>query len=166
MLHLLTAVGILVCAIQAIRSRRLIVSALWLAGTSALVALELYLLGAPEIGVIELSVGAGLVTVLFVFAINLTGEEATDLKGLIKEPLAVVVTILMVVLLGILLVPGVDRAAPSLGEPALKAVLWGNRQMDVILQAVLVFCGVLGVLGLLGEKESTPTGQTHSEEKG
>jgi len=113
-----------------------------------------------------LSVGAGLVTVLFVFAINLTGEEATDLKGLIKEPLAVVVTILMVVLLGILLVPGVDRAAPSLGEPALKAVLWGNRQMDVILQAVLVFCGVLGVLGLLGEKESTPTGQTHSEEKG
>ncbi len=164
MLHLLTAVGILVCAIQAIRSRRLIVSALWLAGTSALVALELYLLGAPEIGVIELSVGAGLVTVLFVFAINLTGEEAADLKGLIKEPLAVVVSVLSIVLLGILLVPGVDRAAPSFGEASLKAVLWGNRQLDVILQAALVFCGVLGVLGLLGERESAAAEPGHSED--
>lgn len=164
MLHLLTGAGILVCAIQAIRSRRLIVSALWLAGTSALVALELYLLGAPEIGVIELSVGAGLVTVLFVFAINLTGEEATDLKGLIKEPLTVVMSVLFIVLLGILLVPAVDRAAPTLGEASLKTVLWGNRQLDVILQAVLVFCGVMGVLGLLSEKETDSAGQTHSED--
>ncbi len=164
MLHLLTGAGILVCAVQAIRSRRLIVSALWLAGTSALVALELYLLGAPEIGVIELSVGAGLVTVLFVFAINLTGEEATDLKGLIKEPLAVVVSVISLVLLGSLLVPGVDRAAPALGEASLKVVLWGNRQLDVILQAVLVFNGVLGVLGLLSEKESAPAGHSQSED--
>ncbi len=165
MLHLLTGVGILLCAVQAIRSRRLLVSALWLAGTSALVALELYLLGAPEIGVIELSVGAGLVTVLFVFAINLTGEEASDLKSLIRKPLAVVFIVLSLVLLGILLVPGVDRAAPSAGESALKAVLWGDRQLDVILQAGLVFCGVLGVLGLLREREPEAAGEKKSEEQ-
>ena len=46
------------------------------------------LLGAPEIAVIELSVGAGLVTVLFVFAINLTGEENLDAKRMMPKPLA------------------------------------------------------------------------------
>lgn len=163
MLHILVAVGILICAVLAIVSRRLIVSALWLAGTSALVALELYMLGAPEIAVIELSVGAGLVTVLFVFAINLTGEEALDVKGLVREPLALVVIALMVGLLVFLLVPGIDRAGPILAIKSFKAVFWGERQMDVILQAVLVFCGVLGVLGLLSEKEPAHENNTDGE---
>jgi len=53
----------------------LIASALWLAGVSALVSIMCYLLGAYAVAVIELSVGAGLVTVLFVFAISIAGEE-------------------------------------------------------------------------------------------
>ncbi|MEN4011501.1 MAG: NADH-quinone oxidoreductase subunit J [Chloroflexota bacterium] len=163
MLHMLTAAGILICAIQAIRSRRLIISALWLAGTSALVALELYLLGAPEIAVIELSVGAGLVTVLFVFAINLTGEEDLDVKGLIREPLALAVIFLTIGVLALLLVPGIDRAGPSPGETDFTLVMWGDRQMDLILQAVMVFCGVLGVLRLLSEKEPAQEQDTHQE---
>ena len=65
----------LICALQAIRAPRLLVSALWLAGCSALLALSIALLGAPEVGVVELSVGAGLVTVIFVFAISVAGEE-------------------------------------------------------------------------------------------
>jgi len=67
--------GMLICAIQAIRAERLLVSALWLAGCSALLALAIGLLGAPEVGVVELSVGAGLVTVIFVFAISIAGED-------------------------------------------------------------------------------------------
>ena len=47
---------------------------LWLAAVSALVGLLLYQLGAWEIAVIELSVGAGLVTVLMVFAITMIGD--------------------------------------------------------------------------------------------
>ncbi|MDO9122475.1 MAG: NADH-quinone oxidoreductase subunit J, partial [Anaerolineaceae bacterium] len=75
MWYVLISVGILACAILAISAKRLLISAIWLAVTSALVALMLFLLGAPQIAVIELSVGAGLVTVLFVFAINISGEE-------------------------------------------------------------------------------------------
>jgi len=88
MVHILIAIVTLVCAIQAVRATRLLVSAIWLAGTSALVALEMYILGAPEIAVIELSVGAGLVTILFVFAINLTGEENFDARRMMPRPLA------------------------------------------------------------------------------
>jgi uncharacterized MnhB-related membrane protein len=75
MLHVVIVAGMLACALMAIIARRLLTSALWLAGASALTALLLYLLGAPEVAVVELSVGAGLVTVLFVFAINIAGEE-------------------------------------------------------------------------------------------
>ena len=65
---------------------RLLISALWLAGTSALAALMMYRLGAPEVAVIELSVGAGLVTVLFVFAINIAGEDTPSVRSLVPAP--------------------------------------------------------------------------------
>ena len=74
MWQILIIIGMLLCAVMAVRTQRLLVSALWLAGASALVSLWMYILGAPEVAVIELSVGAGLVTVLFVFAINIAGE--------------------------------------------------------------------------------------------
>jgi uncharacterized MnhB-related membrane protein len=72
MAEILVAVGLTVCTVMAVRGKHLLVSAIWLAGSSAFVALLLFRMGAPEIAVIELSVGAGLVTVLFVFAINIT----------------------------------------------------------------------------------------------
>jgi len=65
--QILIGLGILASAILAIRTKRLLISAIWLAVASALTAVMIYLLGAPQIAVIELSVGAGLVTVLFVF---------------------------------------------------------------------------------------------------
>src|SRR5512138_2609890 len=96
--HILVVAGLLVCVLQAVRAQRLLHSALWLAGTSALVALEMYLLGAPEVAVIELSVGAGLVTVLFVFAINIAGEEAMSALPIVPRPLAWVLVSMFVVL--------------------------------------------------------------------
>ena len=80
--------GLYFGAVMALRAPKLISSALWLAGSSALVAILTYLLGAPEIAVIELSVGAGLVTVLFVFAINVAGDETISVQALIPKPLA------------------------------------------------------------------------------
>jgi uncharacterized MnhB-related membrane protein len=88
MWYVLVAAGILVCAVLAISAKRLLVSAIWLAVTSALVALMMYMLGAAQLAVIELSVGAGLVTVLFVFAINISGEEPLNLIPVMPKPLA------------------------------------------------------------------------------
>ncbi len=164
MWHIFIAVGILVCAVMAIRAKKLLVSALWLAGTSALVALAMYLLGAPEIAVIELSVGAGLVTVLFVFAINLTGEETFDMHVLIPRPVAWGMVIVAVGLLVWLIVPGVDVAYPNLVQMPFAGILWSDRALDVLLQVVLIFSGVLGILGLLSEPEKE-SHHSSSEEK-
>lgn len=151
MWQILIMVGILLCAVMAIRAKRLLVSAIWLAGTSALVALFIFLLGAPEIAVIELSVGAGLVTVLFVFAINISGEEALSAHPLLPRPLAWAIIVIAVLLTGWLMFPGVDVAIPELPASDLSSTLWQARSLDVFLQAVLIFAGALAMLGLLAE---------------
>ncbi len=150
MLQLLLAIGAVLCAIQAIRTARLLISALWLAGTSALVALILYRMGAHEVAVIELSVGAGLVTVLFVFAINVAGEEAIQARSLVPRPLAWGLVILSLLLLAGLTFPWTG-AVPPTAEPSFSHMLWQARSLDVLVQIALIFAGVLGILGLLAE---------------
>lgn len=152
--YVLVLAAAVACAIGAIRANRLLASALWLAGTSALVALMIYLLGAPEVAVVELSVGAGLVTVLFVFAINIAGEEAMQAHSPIPRPLAWVMVILSVLLLGWFSLPrfAINLPVPMASEFA--RVLWEDRGLDVLIQAMIIFAGVLGVLGLLSETRS------------
>lgn len=145
---LLLVFGAAVSAIQAIRAQRLISSALWLAGVSALIALMLYLLGATAVAVIELSVGAGLVTVLFVFAISMAGEDLRNLPAVVPRPLGWVLTVGATALLAWMLLP-VNPPAPAVAEADFTQMLWEARGLDMLLQVVLIFAGVMGMLGLL-----------------
>jgi uncharacterized MnhB-related membrane protein len=147
----LVLAGMLICAIMAIIAARLLISALWLAGCSALLGIALALLGAPEVGVLELSVGAGLVTVIFVFAISLAGEEPALSKSVVPRPLAWVLMAVFAVLLVWLTVPRLlAPALPSAYLPMINAI-WDARALDTLLQVALIFCGVLGSLGLLSD---------------
>jgi uncharacterized MnhB-related membrane protein len=152
MLHALLIALALLCAIQAVRAGRLMTSALWLAGVSALLSVVFYLMGAHTVAVIELSVGAGLVTVLFVFAINIAGEEKILLPPLVPRPVALGLVIVSVALVGWLILP--QSAAPPAAESSLSVVLWEQRSLDVLVQIVLIFAGVLGLLGLLAETKA------------
>ncbi|MFB3818699.1 MAG: Na(+)/H(+) antiporter subunit B [Candidatus Methylomirabilales bacterium] len=151
-LYLALGLGAIACAHRAMSAQRILSATLYLASVSALVALTLYLLGAIQVAVIELSVGAGLVTVLLVWAISLTGNDTLDARPILPRPLAAAATLLAAALLlwMAVSVPGHDVAevAPSLDE-----ALWGERILDVWIQMVLIFAGVLGVLGLLAETE-------------
>jgi uncharacterized MnhB-related membrane protein len=153
MLHALLIALALVCAIQAVRAGRLMTSALWLAGVSALLSIVFYLMGAHTVAVIELSVGAGLVTVLFVFAINIAGEETILLPPLVPWPVALGLVIVSVALLGWMVLP-LAAGEQAAAESSFAAVLWGQRGLDVLVQIVLIFAGVLGLLGLLAEAKA------------
>jgi uncharacterized MnhB-related membrane protein len=150
MFDLLIVAAMLGCAFQAVRGARLLVAALWLAGASALTALLMFRLGAPEVAVIELSVGAGLVTVLFVFAINIAGEEPpAALPSLVPAPVAVIVALCAVGLGAYMALPNL-RVESAVGQAdRFATVLWEHRGMDALLQVVLLIGGVLAVLGLL-----------------
>ena len=155
LVHGLIIASLLVCAVQAVRAKRLLLSALWLAGTSALTALMMYLLGAAEVAVIELSVGAGLVTVLFVFAINIAGEENIPIQSIVPRSLAwamMLGSIILLIWMNLDLV-GVTINVQAFQDEPFKVMLWENRALDVLLQIILIFAGVLGVLGLLAEPQ-------------
>jgi uncharacterized MnhB-related membrane protein len=160
MIDFLIAAGILTCAFLAVRENKLLVSALWLALTSALVSWLMYRLGAAEVAVVELSVGAGLVTVLFVFAINITGGEAVEGKVPVSRPLAWTAVVLCGLVLAWMILPSMqlERFAAVLnqeGELAglFRSVIWQDRSVDSILQVVLIFSAVLAILGLIGKEE-------------
>lgn len=162
------AIATLACGAMAVRARRLLSSAVWLAVCSAFLAVLLYRLGAYEVAVIELSVGAGLVTVLFVFAINIAGDESIGLPSVIPRgltwllclaPLAVIALSIALRIpagipegIGALVLPSPPSAAPPAAATFVN-VLWQDRALDVVVQVVLIYAGVLGLLGLLAEKE-------------
>jgi uncharacterized MnhB-related membrane protein len=153
-MDLALAILTLICALQSIRARSLLAAATWLAGTSALVAILLYGLGAPEVAVIELSVGAGLVTVLFVFATSVAGEEAIQAPALIRKPVAWALTAGVLLLLAVYMWPARLQPAPVQAGISLPVVFWELRGIDALLQLVLIFTAVLTVLALLVTKPS------------
>lgn len=143
------------CAYRALVTQRLLISTLYLACVSASVSAVLFLLGAHQVAVIELSVGAGLVTVLMVYALSVVGDDAWDEISLLPKPLAFSMVGGVIVLLGVMAFPAVAPALQTQSN-ALTVVLWRERVLDVWVQIALIFSGVLGVLGLLAEKAVAP----------
>ena len=82
LLYVALAAVILVCAVAAVLSRNLVRAAVALGIGSAALAIIFFSLDAPYAGGFELSVGAGLVSVLFIVAISLS--EA--MRGGRREP--------------------------------------------------------------------------------
>jgi NADH:ubiquinone oxidoreductase subunit 6 (subunit J) len=151
-------------AILSIRSKRLITSALWLAGVSALLSVVFYLFGAHLVAVVELSVGAGLVTVLFAFAISVAGDDAIDMQPVIRRPLSIGMVVLFVLVLGLYASQAISSSPSSPAvESSLGEVLWQERGLDMLVQVVLIFSGVLGLLGLLAEVKAPLEGSVAAE---
>lgn len=151
--NLLLMIAAVLCAFQALRTRQLLAAALWLACTSAIVAGLLYALGAHEVAVIELSVGAGLVTVLFVFGITIAGEETQEMRSLVPWALAGGLALALIGLVGWFILP-MAEAGTAVTEPSFSVMLWENRGLDMLVQIGLIFAGVMGILGILAEKET------------
>ncbi len=150
LLFMVLTLVMLVCAFMAFRAKQLIVSALWLAGCSAVLSILMYLLGAYWVAVIELSVGAGLVTVLFVFAISIAGDETVEFKSIIPRPIALIISLVSIVLLGFMTISSLV-SLPATTELPFSEVLWQQRGLDMVVQSGLLFAAVVGMLGLLSE---------------
>lgn len=150
-------VVILIFAFQAIRAHSLIASALWLAADSALLALMFYMLGALLAAVIELSVGAGLVTVLFAFAIGIAGENYRVLRSNVPKIVSALLVTAVLLLLFWFIRPFEELIQVTQDPqllPNVSEVIWNQRGLDILIQIIVIFAGVLGLLGLLAEAKA------------
>jgi hypothetical protein len=115
------------------------------------------------VAVIELSVGTGLVTVLFVLAINIAGDNPMGPGWVVPLPLAIGISVLFILVLGWMVLSALPAPAAATPTATVFAdVFWQGRGLDVLVQVVLIFSGVLGFLGLLAEVKA-PLGGSLAE---
>jgi uncharacterized MnhB-related membrane protein len=152
--------GAVFCAYRAIVAKRILSATIYLACISALTSAVIYLLGAAQVAVMELSVGAGLVTVLLVYALSVVGDDALDPTSVIPKPLAFVLVGMTILMFGWMVFPALPTYFER-GSMTLAISLWESRVLDVWIQIVLIFSGVMGVLGLLSEKTPGKSEEVH-----
>jgi NADH-quinone oxidoreductase subunit J len=150
-------IALAVAALCTVMVRSLLRSAICLAVTSAILAVIMFRLGSPVAAVFELSVCAGLISALFFCIITitepLTPEKVRDeAKARFERfwylPPIVLVAGLALRFLSVRL--EVWRAVP-MDIADVRNILWGQRQLDLIGQIIILLCGVFGIVILLKE---------------
>jgi NADH-quinone oxidoreductase subunit J len=143
-------------AVLAILLKDLLRSAIALALASLVLGIIFFRMGAPYAGVFEISVVAGLITVLFILTIALTkaGEEVRESRlvnwvfPLVFVAFIVIDALVMKSLLG--KVPALASAAES---GSFGDVLWRGRTFDLVGQIAVILAGVFAVLALFRKRD-------------
>ncbi|MGD1148508.1 MAG: hypothetical protein ABR961_11220 [Thermoanaerobaculaceae bacterium] len=141
--------------------RDLLYASAALAAASVLLSIVLFHFGANIAAAFELSVCAGLITVLFVSTVSLTKDS--DQKTEARLPVVFMVPMMALFaglayflvrwLAGMLPAPAAQASALTFQE-----AFWGQRTTDVLGQISLVLVGVFGLLAILRAKS---TGRNH-----
>ena len=156
--------GLMVLAgLWTVMTRSLVRSAIGLALTSVILTVLMFLLGATMAAVFELSVCAGLITVVFISTISMT--KALTHEALLQKTrdrlkrywyLPALLLVGGAVLAFVLapLPPGGALPAPATVDfAALKQMIWKERQTDILGQITIIFAGVTGVIVLFKERK-------------
>ena len=149
-------IGLVVFSALAILFKDLLRSAISLALASLLLGIIFFRMNAPYAGVFEISVVAGLITVLFVLTIALTktGEEVRESR-LVKWafPLVFIAFIVVDALVMKSLLGQVPALAAGAESGSFGEVLWRARTYDLVGQIAVILAGVFSVLALFRKRE-------------
>ena len=137
----------LLFSVLAVISRNMLLAAISLAVASVALTLVLFALSAPWAAVFELSVCAGLITVLFVSAVSMIRKEELFMK---EGRVRFVLLPLWLAAFGAGLWFWGGGLGPSLPEiprfqepSGVGVLLWGPRIYDLMGQACIILAGVL-----------------------
>lgn len=155
-MHIALLLGLVLFSILAILVRDLLKAAIALAVASIMLAIILFRMGAFYVGVFEISVVAGLITVLFISTIALTRGEQ-DVKES-KVPLVIfpVFFIAFIVIDFVLMGHLLGKLATLPARPEIGSfgkVLWNQRTFDLVGQIGVIFAGVFAVLALFRKRK-------------
>jgi NADH:ubiquinone oxidoreductase subunit 6 (subunit J) len=149
-------IGLVIFSVLAIALKDLLKSAISLAASSLLLGIVFFRMNAPYAGVFEISVVAGLITVLFILTIALTksGEEVRESKLVNWAFPAVFVAFLVI---DALVMKGLLGKVPALASGpeagTFGEVLWKGRTLDLVGQIAVILAGVFAVLALFRKRD-------------
>lgn len=156
-LQILLLVGLIVFSAVALLARDLIKAAISFAAASLMLGIVFFRMGAPYAGVFEISVVAGLITVLFILTIALT-EKKAEVRESQKARLIFPLFFIVFIVINALVMRGIIRKIPTLPTDAetglFGQVLWGQRTFDLVGQVAVILAGVFAVLALFRKKDN------------
>lgn len=138
----------------ALVSKSLLKVAIGLALVSATLTLILFTMNSPLAAVFELSVCAGLITVVFVSVISLTEPSSPkeQKQGEANHYSRYVPGVILVLLAGWAIQSAFSDnsipLSPIVSGPDLRHTLWSLRKLDVFGQLAAMFAGIYGVIVL------------------
>ncbi|MGB8958524.1 MAG: NADH-quinone oxidoreductase subunit J [Candidatus Aminicenantales bacterium] len=149
-------IGLVIFSVLAILLKDLLKSAISLALASLLLGIIFFRMNAPYAGVFEISVVAGLITVLFVLTIALTGKgEDVRESRLVNWVFPLVFAAFLVI--DALVMKGLLGQVPALASGAESGsfgeVLWKARTFDLVGQIAVILAGVFAVLALFRKRD-------------
>lgn len=147
--------GLVLFSVGAILFRDLLKAAISLAFASLFLGIIFFLMKAPYVGAFEISVVAGLITVLFIVTIALTkmeGDVRESRAALWIFPLFFLLFLVIDILVMRSLVGKIPvrESAPESGT--FGQALWGLRTFDLVGQIGVILAGVLAVLALFRKR--------------
>jgi len=138
-------------AVLAILLRDLLKAAISLAVASIFLAIIFFGMGAPYVGVFEISVVAGLITVLFVSTVALTKGEGDVRESKIPTIIFPIFFVIFIII-DIIIMKKLLGQIPAMPNPPEQGgfgqVLWSQRTFDLVGQIAVIFAGVFSVLAL------------------
>ena len=161
---ILLLAGLVISAVVCVVKRNLIKTAIAIAAVSAILSTIMFLHGAPLAAVFELSVCAGLITVIFISAISMTRiqskEEHVEMERARRKRFKLLPAILLLLLFAMLffLWPYINSfvvpKAAIASDASVQDVLWNKMQADLLGQIVIILAGVFGVLLFFKESDT------------
>jgi NADH-quinone oxidoreductase subunit J len=155
-MQLALLIAMVVFSVIAVLVRDLLKAAISLAVSSIFLAILFFQMKAYYVGVFEISVVAGLITVLFISTIAMTKSEGGVREK--KWPVIVFpVFFALFIAADVLVMKALAGKLPSLpGAPedgGFNQVLWGQRTFDLVAQIGVIFAGVFAVIALFRKGE-------------
>ena len=157
-INIIILILLTLAALWTVMTNTLLFAAIGLALTSAILTIVMFRLNSPLAAVFELSVCAGLISVIFISVTTMTQSQSRQevaqhtmdrLSRFKFLPLVIILVALALVMLH--LKPGAPLPTPEAGEDV-RNVLWNQRPLDLIGQILILLAGVFAVVILFKEK--------------
>lgn len=158
-IDLILLICLVLAAVWTVMTIRLIHSIVGLALTSVIVSVLMFRLSSPLAAVFELSVCAGLISVIFIIAVSFTQRVSKEQLPMRRRErlirfwyLPVVVAIAALLLFYFLKMPQVVLPPPA-EEQSVRDVIWKVRHLDLLGQVIILLAGAFGVAVLFKESK-------------